>query len=133
MLKRKLKKISDTLKQLFKRGKNAKKYLLCKECEVIEVEVGIDIGSVTCAYCVQRVVDPPASVQKALKEMSEGKFPRGWALKTRYVHTDGRVFSKGKETDEIQTAPVKSKKSRVKKIVAKPKAPKAKKTPKKRK
>lgn len=125
MLKRKLTKISDALKNLFKSGKNVRKYLLCKECNDVEVEVGADIHAVTCAYCVQRSVEPPASIVKEQQALSGDKFPRGWALKTKYVHTDGRVFSKGKEVAEPIVAP----KKKAKKIVVKLK----KKAPKKRK
>lgn len=129
MLKRKLTKISDALKNLFKSGKNVKKYLLCKECNDVEVEVGADIHAVTCAYCVQRSVEPPASIVKEQQALSGDKFPRGWALKTKYVHTDGRVFSKGKEVGEV-VEPIAAPKKKVKKTVAKPKQKKA---PKKRK
>jgi hypothetical protein len=77
-----------------------KKYLFCKECNQNELEVGGDIGSVTCAYCVQKMIAPPPGVQKK----SDGeKFPRGWHFKARYVHTDGRVYVRGKLTDETDT------------------------------
>lgn len=127
MLKRKIQKVSNALKNLFKSGKNTKKLLLCKECDTVEVEVAQDIGAVTCAYCVQRQVAPPDNI----KPKSEGeKFPRGWALKARYVHTDGRVFVKGKETGEVETSePKKSKEP--KKATTKKKV--TKKTPKRRK
>lgn len=97
MLKRKLSKVAESIKNLLKSGKNKKKYLTCSECNDVEVEVGIDIRAVTCAYCVQRSCAPPPSVQKT----PEGeKFPRGWALKATYIHTDGRIFKKGKDTGE---------------------------------
>jgi len=104
-----------------------RKILVCKECNVITVEVASDIKAVICAYCVQRQVAPPAGI----KPKSDGeKFPRGWALKARYVHMDGRVFIKGKNTGEIETPEVpklkKEKKVIVKKTVKK-------KTPKRRK
>ena len=58
------------------------------------------------------------------------KFPRGWALKARYIHIDGRVFEKGKETGEVVTPeepkPKKEKKVTEKKVTKK-------KTPKRRK
>jgi hypothetical protein len=95
MLKRKLQKVSSTLKNLFKSGKNIKKLLLCKVCSQVEVEVAHDIGAVTCAYCVQRQVPPPDNIKP--KEKGE-KFPRGWALKATYIHTDGRIFEKGVDT-----------------------------------
>lgn len=125
MLKRKITKITKALKNLLKMGKNPKKLLTCKVCDKVEVEVAADISAVTCAYCVQRQVAPPPNIKP--KEVGE-KFPRGWALRSRYVHTDGRVFSKGKETGETETPPepkqsrqkkISSKTKTVKKIVAK--------------
>jgi hypothetical protein len=130
MLRKKLTKVSNALKKLLKGGKDSKKYLLCKECDEVEVEVAQDIAAVTCAYCVQRQVEPPPSIAK--KPEGE-KFPRGWALKARYVHTDGRVFVKGKDTGEVETPdapkPKRVKKTETKKVVkkvAKKKVPKKK-------
>ncbi len=122
MLKKKLTKVSTALKKLLKGGKDKKKYLVCKECDEVEVEVAQDIKAVTCAYCVQRQVAPPENI----KPKPEGeKFPRGWALKVRYVHTDGRVFEKGKETGEVVTPKVKVQKPKTtKKKVVKKKTPK---------
>jgi hypothetical protein len=103
---------------------NAKerKTLVCQDCDVVTVEVASDIKAVTCAYCVQRQVAPPENI----KPKPEGeKFPRGWALTARYVHTDGRVFIKGKETGEVITPespkPKKEKKVTTKKVVKKKK------------
>jgi hypothetical protein len=103
----------------------ARKTLVCQECNIVTVTVASDIGAVTCAYCVQRQVAPPAGI----KPKAEGeKFPRGWALKQRYVHTDGRVFIKGKDTGEVVTPeapkPKKEKKVTTKKKAAKKKSPK---------
>ena len=134
MLKRKIQKVSNALKNLFKSGKNTKKLLLCKECDKVEVEVAQDIGAVTCAYCVQRQVAPPENIKP--KEKSE--FPRGWALKATYIHTDGRIFEKGADTGrvyvpgEVSADPpakkvAKKKKSVGKKVAAKKKSPKRKK------
>lgn len=99
MLKRKVSKIPAGLKRMLKSG-NSRKYLTCKECSMEEVEVAQDIKAVTCAYCVQRQVAPPPQV--AHKEEGE-KFPRGWALKATYIHTDGRIFEKGKDTGKKYT------------------------------
>jgi hypothetical protein len=97
-----------------------RKTLVCSVCNITTVSVASDIGAVTCAYCVQRQVAPP----EGIKPKPEGeKFPRGWALKARYVHTDGRVFEKGRDTGEVVT-PEKPKKEK-KKVT--------KKTPKRRK
>jgi hypothetical protein len=122
MLRKKLTKVSNALKKLLKGGKDKKKYLLCKECDEVEVEVAQDIAAVICAYCVQRQVAPPENIKP--KPAGE-KFPRGWALKARYVHTDGRVFVKGKDTGEVVTPKVKvPKPKKEKKQVVKKKTPK---------
>ena len=120
MLKKKVTKVTTSLKKLLAEGR---KTLVCKECEKHIVEVAADIKAVTCGYCVQRQCAPP----EGIKPKPEGeKFPRGWALKTRYVHTDGRVFQKGKDTGEIVTTPEESKPKKERKKVTK-------KTPKRRK
>jgi len=134
MLKRKIQKVTSAIKKFLKSGKEAKKLLMCKECDRVEVEVGPDIAAVTCAYCVQRQVPPPENLKP--KEPGE-KFPRGWALKATYIHTDGRIFEKGIDTgrtyvpEEVSTPPKKKsapkKKSTSKKVVAKKKSPKRKK------
>jgi hypothetical protein len=129
MLKRKIQKVTNALKNLFRSGKGTKKFLFCKDCDKVEVEVAQDIKAVTCAYCVQRQVAPPDNI----KPRADGeKFPRGWALKLRYVHTDGRVFTKGKETGELVTSELKTPKKSIKKSVPKKKQV-VKKTPKRRK
>jgi hypothetical protein len=137
MLKRKIQKVSNALKNLFKSGKNTKKMLLCKECDDVEVEVAQDIGAVTCAYCVQRQVNPPEGLKP--KDPSE-KFQRGWALKTTYIHTDGRIFERGKDTGqkyipgEVKPpAPAEKKKVSKKKKTTSAKKKVTKKTPKRRK
>ena len=119
MLKRKITKATASVKKFLKSGKNPKKLLMCKVCDTEEVEVSFDIGAVTCARCVQRMVAPPPPV--AQKKPEGERFPRGWHFKQRYVHTDGRVFCKGVETGETDTPKVEKKK----KVVAK-------KTPKKK-
>jgi len=122
MLKKKVTKFTGGKLNVMER-----KTLVCQECDVVTVEVASDIKAVTCAYCVQRQVAPPAGI----KPKSEGeKFPRGWALKARYVHTDGRVFIKGKDTGEVETPePKKPKKEKT----STPKKVTKKKTPKRRK
>jgi hypothetical protein len=113
-LKRRIKKLSKS-EALKVTGRT---FLVCSECDSEEVEVPSDIGRVTCARCVQKMVAPPPEVQKK----SEGeKFPRGWHFKARYVHTDGKVYRKGVLTDETDTPVVteKPKKKVVKKQVKK--------------
>jgi hypothetical protein len=124
MLKRKVTKVSSSVKALLKSGKNPKKFLTCKECDKVEVEVSFDTAAVTCSYCVQRQLPPPQGIKP---KSDVEKFPRGWALKARYVHIDGRVFEKGKDTGEVVTPeePNPKKEKRVtKKKVTKKKTPK---------
>jgi len=138
MLKRKIQKVSNAMKKLFKSGKNTKKLLLCKVCDNVEVEVAQDIAAVTCAYCVQRQVAPPDNIKP--KEPGE-KFPRGWALKATYIHTDGRIFEKGVDTGRKYEPKNEQPKTETKKVVKDTKKKKttsakkkvAKKTPKRRK
>lgn len=109
-LKRRIKKLTKT--EIRKVG--GRQYLICSECGNEEVEVSIDIARVTCAYCVQKMVAPPPDTQKK----SDGeKFPRGWHFKARYVHTDGKVYVRGKLTDETDTPSVEKKTRVVKKSV----------------
>lgn len=94
-----------------------RKTLVCKECNIVTVTVAKDIAAVTCAYCVQKHIEPP----KLFTPKPEGeKFPRGWHFKQRYVHTDGRVFCKGVETGEKDN-PESSKKKVIKKKTPKKK------------
>ena len=121
MLKRKITKVSSSVKALLKSGKSPKKFLTCKECDKVEVEVSFDTAAVTCAYCVQRQIPPPEGIKP---KSDVEKFPRGWALKARYVHKDGRVFEKGKDTGEVVTPEEPKKKAVTKKKVTKKKTPK---------
>lgn len=124
MLKRKITKVTKEVRKFLKSGKNLTKILSCKVCDTSQVEVPFDIGAVTCARCVQLQVAPPEGIKP---KSDVEKFPRGWALKARYVHIDGRVFEKGKETGEVVTpdAPKPKKEKKVtKKKVTKKKTPK---------
>lgn len=95
MLKKKITKVSATIKKRMEAGRALRKYLTCKVCKEVDVEVQVDIAAVTCAHCVQRQVAPPEGIKQ--KEPGE-KFPRGWALKATYIHTDGRIFERGVDT-----------------------------------
>jgi hypothetical protein len=99
MIRRKVQKVSAEMKKSYRKG--MRKYLICKECNLHEVLVSFEIGAVTCGNCVQKMVGAPAGITP---KSPDEKFPRGWALKARYVHTDGRVFERGKATDEIVQA-----------------------------
>ena len=114
MLKKKVTKFTGGKLNVMER-----KTLVCQECDVVTVDVANDIKAVTCAYCVQRQVAPPDNI----KPKSDGeKFPRGWALKARYVHTDGRIFIEGKDTGEVETQ--ETPKPKKEKKVTKKKTPK---------
>ena len=112
MLKKKVTKFTGGKLNVMER-----KTLVCQECNIVTVSVANDIAAVTCAYCVQKSIEPP----KLSTPKPEGeKFPRGWHFKQRYVHTDGRVFCKGVATGEIE------KSEPPKKKVVKKKTPKKK-------
>ena len=73
--------------------------LTCCECEQEDVEVSSDIGKVTCAGCVQKMIAPPVGYKAT--EKNAPKKPRGWHLKL-YFEMDGQVYSKGKlVTDKV--------------------------------
>jgi len=98
MRKRRIIKVTNAMKKLLKSGKGLNKYLLCKECNEVEVEVSPDTKNVTCAYCVQYMISPPPNYEK--KEKSDK--PRGWHFKAYYEH-NGIVYSKGIEiTDSAE-------------------------------
>lgn len=102
MLKKKVTKFTGSKLNVMER-----KALVCRECNIVTVNVAYDICAVICAYCVQRSIEPPKVFTPKLKGE---KFPRGWHFKQRYVHTDGRVFSKGVEIGENDTPETKKKK-----------------------
>jgi hypothetical protein len=93
-LKNKTRKYTGNIKKL-----REMQYMLCKECSVEEVLVSSDVGAVTCGRCVQKMLIAPPSTEK---KAAGDKFPRGWHFKARYVHTDGKVYKRGKLTDETE-------------------------------
>lgn len=100
MLKRKITKVTTSVKKLLSSGKNTKKLLMCKLCDSMEVEVAFDTVAVTCSRCVQLMLPPPDNYIK--KEKSDK--PRGWHFKSYFEH-EGIVYSKGIEVtdaDEIE-------------------------------
>jgi len=113
MIRRKVQKVSAELKKSYRKG--MRKYLICKECNLHEVLVSFEIGTVTCGNCVQKMVGAPAGITP---KSADEKFPRGWALKAEYVHTDGRVFERGKDTGTVIEVQ-KPKRKSVKKITGK--------------
>jgi hypothetical protein len=113
MLKRRTKKMTKSMVTKV----TGRLILECSECKMHEVEVPADIGKVVCAYCVQKMIAPPAGYKKAKDETS--KKPRGWQLK-RYFEFEGNVYSRGKLiTDPKVIAELKSPMPVVKKVAAK--------------
>lgn len=93
MLKRRIKKLTNAM---FKKA-SGRKFLFCGVCGEEEVEVSLDTKNVTCAYCVQRMIEPPPNYEK--KEKSDK--PRGWHFKAYFEH-NGVVYSKGVEITDIE-------------------------------
>jgi hypothetical protein len=116
MRNRRIKKQKDT--NIFTLSKQISTTVLeCTECGDL-TECSSDAGSVICAKCV--ILSIPLESVKAVKKPNtiklpklnkNGKprakrgtgikyqptgFPRGWHFKKEYVHTDGRVFRRGK-------------------------------------
>lgn len=89
-LKNRNKKFNGNLKKI-----SEYKYLTCKECNVVEVEVSGDVGAITCGMCVQKMLIAPTNISNKSANDTD-KFPRGWHLKKQYVHTDGKIYTKGK-------------------------------------
>jgi hypothetical protein len=99
MLKRRIKKASKTTVSKV----SGRYYLLCAECNIEEVLVGTDIGTVVCGRCVQKLVSPPEYKQKVVKSDK----PRGWHFKMYFEH-DGIAYSKGEViTDKKEIARLK--------------------------
>jgi ribosomal protein S27E len=86
MLKRRTKKASKAVVAKV----SGRQYLVCKECNIEEVLVSNDIAAVTCGYCVQKMIAPPAYKEKVAKSDK----PRGWHFKAYFEH-EGVVYSKG--------------------------------------
>lgn len=94
-LTRRTKKLSKTMALKI----SGRHILTCSECNLEEVEVPADVGRVTCCYCVQKMIAPPANYKS--KEALESKKPRGWHLK-QYYEQDGVVYSKGEVVTDVK-------------------------------
>lgn len=109
-LTRRIKKLTKSAVQKI----NGRHTLTCKECNLETVEVSESVVAVTCAYCVQKMIAPPAGY---VKEKSDK--PRGWHFKMFFEH-DGVVYSKGevvtdaKEIAKLRKASTKTAKTTVK-------------------
>ena len=60
-----------------------------------KIKVADNIVSAVCWNCLSRLIPRPSE-----KKSSVG-FPRGWKFMSQFVHSDGRVFSRGRETPEL--------------------------------
>jgi hypothetical protein len=78
-------------------GKLGKHFLFCKVCNLVELEVSMDVSAVTCAWCVIKIVSPPELYSKPQKSDK----PRGWHFKTYFEH-EGKVYSKGIEITDAK-------------------------------
>lgn len=115
-LKRRIKKLTKSEV----RKVSGRQYLICSECGEEEIQVPSDVGRVTCAYCVQKMIAPPAGYKK---QSTGSPKPRGWHFKEYFEH-EGVVYSKGTEvTDPDQIAELK-KSSKKSKTVTKKVTPK---------
>jgi hypothetical protein len=93
-LKRRIKKLSKSEARRI----STTHFIICKVCNNEELAVPVEVTAVTCARCVQRMIDPPAS------EVPKNKKPRGWHHRMYFEHVDG-VYSKGvliTDNDEIE-------------------------------
>jgi hypothetical protein len=88
VLTRRIKKLSKAMVSKI----SGRHVLTCTECNLEEVEVPADVAKVTCCYCVQKMIAPPAGYKS--KNTTESKKPRGWHFK-QYYEQDGIVYSKG--------------------------------------
>lgn len=66
-----------------------RKYIICSECSLEELEVPSNVSKVMCSSCVQKIIAPPDDI----KQKSDK--PRGWHFKTYFEH-NGEIYSKGK-------------------------------------
>jgi len=91
MLKRRIKKLSKSMVSKI----TGRHVLVCRECNNEELEVGGDIASVVCSYCVQKWIAAPVNYTK--KEKSDK--PRGWHFKAFFEH-NGIAYTKGEEVTD---------------------------------
>lgn len=76
-------------------------WLTCKLCHNNEVLVFPDIIGVTCADCVQLMIEPPEYKEKV---NPKDKKPRGWHFKSHYVAPDGKTYAFGKLVGEKKSS-----------------------------
>jgi hypothetical protein len=115
MALRRTRKNARDLRLPIKRGLHG---LDCKECGRFVDEVSADCNKVTCAICVQRMVEPPIPKKVPTVTLTPEGVPRkrgrprknplatvvkksagwgrGWHLKKHFVAPDGSVYANGK-------------------------------------
>ena len=74
------------------------RYVTCSKCGSEIKNVGEDITSGICSYCLLLVVGLP-EVTQSYKPTGH---PPGWHFMKEYVDTDGNVFHKGKEMKKLK-------------------------------
>ena len=82
-----------------------RKILECSTCFDPQYNIGMDVKSIICPSCVQKLVAPPdIYVKNQPKEVR----PRGWWLRKEYLSPSGVVYRYGTEVtdDEFTTEDV---------------------------
>jgi hypothetical protein len=73
------------------------KNLECKLCGVLVRNCRDTTGTVTCAECIQEILEPPPTFVK-----KSAGFPRGWRFMKVFVHQDGTVYHGGVEQPTLK-------------------------------
>jgi hypothetical protein len=101
------KKIKDVRTGISKITKISYKYLPCinteyndstywfgRLCDSYKVQVDENCIRVVCSVCVGYITAPG---DPDLKKLERANYPKGWALMSQFVDSEGNVFFKGKE------------------------------------
>jgi hypothetical protein len=80
------------------------KTIKCKNCKA-DVFVSGDVKEALCSSCVIvqdfKLFGLPKGVEKAQKKTNEVKYPRGWHFMKEFVSSDGKVFYRGVEQEDL--------------------------------
>lgn len=85
-------------KQKYSFSDNGPKTLKCKKCGTIVEKCGHFAVAVTCAMCVQKMIDPPASMMKK----SGTPKPKGWKFMKVFVDIEKNVYFRGVEQPDLK-------------------------------
>lgn len=88
----KRRKISKQILKLNQKLRGADTIGLNCQCGEFVDNLPADTISITCPYCVQKMIEPPP-----VKIKPTVKYARGWHLMNHYKAPDGKVFKRGKE------------------------------------